>query len=169
MSELPPRPEPQLTQKLVQWRKDLLDLSKDNRSLYHRDTKTSSISITEPSYADLYDLLVVRGKQLVFPLPLDEAGTALQEAAELARLAGTCEQRVYILTNRGALAAARKDSLPPRRCMPRASTWPAPRGMRPTYCCWSTIWMCCVGFLRPHHEPHADSPRGSSCLLRIHQ
>ena len=66
MADTVPQVGPEVGAKLRQWQKNLLDLSKANRLLYHRTTRTSCIPIREPSYADLYELLVVRGRKLRF-------------------------------------------------------------------------------------------------------
>jgi Flp pilus assembly protein TadD len=54
-------------------------------------------------------VLINLGALLAQAQRFEQAEVALQEAAELAQLAGTCEQQVYILTNLGALANDRGD------------------------------------------------------------
>jgi Flp pilus assembly protein TadD len=54
-------------------------------------------------------VLINLGALLAQAQRFEQAEVALQEAAELARLAGMREQRVYILTNLGALANDRGD------------------------------------------------------------
>lgn len=62
--------------KLKNWQAQLLDLSRANRLLYFKMAspsfggidRASSIPITSPEPADLFQQLVTRGKQLIFPL-----------------------------------------------------------------------------------------------------
>lgn len=50
------------------WKERLLDLTARNRLLNFRSTRVSTIQISSPGSADLYDRLAVREKSLTFPL-----------------------------------------------------------------------------------------------------
>ncbi len=57
-------------EKVEQWKKQLLDLTRRNRLLYLTETKAKrSIEITSPSLQYLVDAIVNRGHALTFPMP----------------------------------------------------------------------------------------------------
>jgi very-short-patch-repair endonuclease len=56
-----------LQRKLRNWQMLLLDLTRANRLLYFKAERGSSVPITSPAAADLFQLLVTQGKTLKFP------------------------------------------------------------------------------------------------------
>jgi hypothetical protein len=56
-----------LQRKLRNWQMLLLDLTRANRLLYFKAERGSSVPITSPSSAELFQLLVTQGKPLKFP------------------------------------------------------------------------------------------------------
>jgi hypothetical protein len=56
-----------LQRKLHNWQMLLLDLTRANRLLYFKPERGSSVPITSPAAADLFQELVVQGKRLTFP------------------------------------------------------------------------------------------------------
>jgi hypothetical protein len=59
-------------QKLKYWADQLRDLSGRNRLLFWKDTRASSAVITEPELFDVFERVVVKGKKIIAPLPLEE-------------------------------------------------------------------------------------------------
>ena len=51
------------------WKKLLLDFGKRNRLINFKDGKRSNVKIVVPSYEDLYDLIAIREKEVIFPYP----------------------------------------------------------------------------------------------------
>src|SRR5512137_2268190 len=60
-------PDASLQRKLRNWQMLLLDLTRANRLLYFKAERGSSVPITSPTSAELFQLLVTQGKQLKFP------------------------------------------------------------------------------------------------------
>src|SRR5512136_555935 len=60
-------PDAPLQRKLHNWQMLLLDLTRANRLLYFKPERGSSVPITSPAGADLFQELVVHGKRLTFP------------------------------------------------------------------------------------------------------
>ena len=60
-------PDAALQRKLRNWQMLLLDLTRANRLLYFKVERGSSVPMTSPTSADLFQLLVTQGKQLKFP------------------------------------------------------------------------------------------------------
>ncbi len=57
---------PELNQKIEQWKANLIDLSKRNRLLNFRETKTGSVNILYPQPEDAFDTLVKKGREMIF-------------------------------------------------------------------------------------------------------
>jgi len=69
--------------KIEQWKKDLLDLTRRNRLLYLTDKKAEKlVGITSPSLQELFDALVVRDSSLRFPMPVFDQLTLGDPALE---------------------------------------------------------------------------------------
>ncbi len=73
-------PQSPVARKLKNWQAQLLDLSRANRLLYFRLDRGSSIPITQPEPAELFQQLVTRGKQLIFPLADEQTLFDLDQA-----------------------------------------------------------------------------------------
>ena len=58
-----------LNTKYESWKNKLLDLSKRNRLLNFRESKTSTVRITYPDHGELYNTFVIGEKAVVFPYP----------------------------------------------------------------------------------------------------
>ena len=54
------------------WKASLLDLSKRNRMINFRKTRSSTLKILEPDIFTLFDLLANQDKQLTFKRPVDK-------------------------------------------------------------------------------------------------
>jgi very-short-patch-repair endonuclease len=65
--EVAPMPDPSLQRKLRNWQMLLLDLTRANRLLYFKAERGSSVPITAPASAELFQQLVTQGRQLKFP------------------------------------------------------------------------------------------------------
>jgi very-short-patch-repair endonuclease/uncharacterized protein YicC (UPF0701 family) len=74
-------PDASLQRKLRNWQMLLLDLTRANRLLYFKAERGSSVPITSPAPADLFQLLVTQGKSLKFPAA-DESALFEEEDAE---------------------------------------------------------------------------------------
>jgi very-short-patch-repair endonuclease len=70
-----------LHRKLRNWQMLLLDLTHANRLLYFKAERSSSVPITSPAAADLFQLLVTQGKTLKFPAA-DQIALFEEEPAE---------------------------------------------------------------------------------------
>jgi very-short-patch-repair endonuclease len=70
-----------LQRKLRNWQMLLLDLTRANRLLYFKTERGSSVPITAPAPADLFQLLVTQGKPLKFPAA-DQSAVFEEEADE---------------------------------------------------------------------------------------
>ncbi len=55
--------------KLKFWSEQLQDLSGRNRLLFFKDTKTSTATIKSPGFAELFQVLVEKGGELIAPIP----------------------------------------------------------------------------------------------------
>lgn len=51
------------------WKKLLLDFGKRNRLINFKEGKRSNVKIIVPSYEDLYDLIAIREREVIFPYP----------------------------------------------------------------------------------------------------
>ena len=66
---------PNIDAKYESWKNKLLDLGKRNKLLYYKDTARSSLTVTSPSCFELFDKVVNKEEDIVFPLPSqDEDG-----------------------------------------------------------------------------------------------
>ncbi|HTP09225.1 MAG TPA: DUF4011 domain-containing protein, partial [Anaerolineae bacterium] len=74
-------PDASLQRKLRNWQMLLLDLTRANRLLYFKAERGSSVPITAPASADLFQLLVAQGKSLKFPAS-DQTALFEDEAEE---------------------------------------------------------------------------------------
>lgn len=78
--------------KIEQWKKHLLDLTRRNRLLYLTETKAKrSVEITSPNLPNLIDALVRRGRSLDFPMPTTNQLTLVNVMFE-----GSVEQEAAI-------------------------------------------------------------------------
>lgn len=79
-----------LLHRIDTWKKLLLDFGKRNRLINFKDTKRSNVKITTPSYKDLFDMLAVQEKSLVFPfaqkIKIDEEGEEVYDAVVLGNI-----------------------------------------------------------------------------------
>jgi hypothetical protein len=110
-------PDASLQRKLRNWQMLLLDLTRANRLLYFKPERGSSVPITEPASAELFQLLVTQGKQLKFPA-VDERALFEEEENETAEPAPPAG----VEASAGAAAASPAE----------ASTEPAPRSRNNT-------------------------------------
>lgn len=62
-----------IAKKIEHWKSQLIDLSKRNRLLYFRETKTSTVQITQPPAEEIFDWLVRREKSMIFQWREQEA------------------------------------------------------------------------------------------------
>ena len=60
-----------MNRKLELWRHRLLDLGKRNRMINYRDTKRSTVKLTEPSYNELFRRLALDEETLSFRRTVD--------------------------------------------------------------------------------------------------
>ena len=74
-------PDAFLQRKLYNWQMLLLDLTRANRLLYFKTERGSSVPITSPAAAELFQLLVAQAQQLKFPAA-DERALFEEEAEE---------------------------------------------------------------------------------------
>src|SRR5574341_618326 len=65
-------------QKLDIWKKYLLDLTRRNRLLFFIPSRTNTVQIISPAPQDLFEQLVVRGRQLSFPIPMRDRQLVLE-------------------------------------------------------------------------------------------
>jgi superfamily I DNA and/or RNA helicase len=56
-----------IDQKMEIWKKKLLDLGKRNRLINFRDTKRSSLRLTSPSFYEIWNKAVLKGRPMEFP------------------------------------------------------------------------------------------------------
>ena len=54
------------------WKNKLLDLGKRNRLINYKETKSSTLRITQPTIEELFDRLVRKEEEIAFPRSLDE-------------------------------------------------------------------------------------------------
>jgi len=96
-------PDASLQRKLRNWQMLLLDLTRANRLLYFKAERGSSVPLTSPTSAELFQLVVTQARQLKFPAADERAlfeedepeaterpapspaGAELQAAAEVAQ------------------------------------------------------------------------------------
>ena len=76
-------PDASLQRKLRNWQMLLLDLTRANRLLYFKAERGSSVPVTSPASAELFQLLVTQGKPLKFPAA-DERALFEEEENETA-------------------------------------------------------------------------------------
>lgn len=74
MSEVPPST---VAKKIEQWKSRLIDLSKRNRLLYFRQTKTGSVQLIQPPAGDIFEWLVKKEKPMTF-IWREKSGQTLQ-------------------------------------------------------------------------------------------
>lgn len=67
-------------QKIELWKKHLLDLTRRNRLLHFKVSRTSTVEITSPSPEEIFNRLVIKGHSLSFPLPKRERQLILTES-----------------------------------------------------------------------------------------
>ena len=77
-------PDASLQRKLRNWQMLLLDLTRANRLLYFKAERGSSVPLTSPASAELFQLLVMQGRQLKFPAADERA--LFEEEHETAEL-----------------------------------------------------------------------------------
>lgn len=65
-------------QKVDVWKKRLLDLTRRNRLLYFRTSRTTTVKITFPSIEEVFQRLVIEGRILTFPIPKRERQLILE-------------------------------------------------------------------------------------------
>lgn len=70
-------------QKIELWKKHLLDLTRRNRLLHFKESRTSTVEITSPSLEEIFNRLVIKGHSLNFPLPKRERQLILTESSPL--------------------------------------------------------------------------------------
>lgn len=61
-----------VTRRVEEWKQKLVDLTKRNRLLYFRPSKTSTLLIEHPELQTIFERLVVKGRSWEFWLPPDE-------------------------------------------------------------------------------------------------
>lgn len=66
-------------QKIELWKKHLLDLTRRNRLLHFKTSRTSTIEFTSPTIKEIFNRLVIKGHSLSFPLPKRERQHILAE------------------------------------------------------------------------------------------
>ncbi|VDN48244.1 conserved protein of unknown function [Petrocella atlantisensis] len=54
------------------WKKSLLELGKRNKLISYKETKRSNINIIEPGISKLFEDIVLKEKEMIFPNPVDE-------------------------------------------------------------------------------------------------
>ena len=59
------------------WKNKLLDLGKRNRLINYKETKSSTLRITQPTIEELFDRLVRKEEEIAFPRSLDEKITKM--------------------------------------------------------------------------------------------
>ena len=67
------------------WKNKLLDMGKRNRLLNYRDTARSTVAITSPKCADLYDFFVKNENELIFPYKRED-DEEIEEAIDLSNV-----------------------------------------------------------------------------------
>ncbi|MBR6790166.1 MAG: DUF4011 domain-containing protein, partial [Oscillospiraceae bacterium] len=67
-----PAPETPLDRKAALWKGKLLDLSMRSRMLNYRDTRRSTLRITEPGFSELFKRLALDDAALTFRRPVDK-------------------------------------------------------------------------------------------------
>ena len=70
--ELPAEYKIKIGQKLKYWADQLRDMSGRNRLLFWKDTRASSVVITEPELLEVFERIVDKGKKIIAPFPLEE-------------------------------------------------------------------------------------------------
>ena len=74
VAPLPPALEQKLKRQLQEWRQDLLNLSRRNRALYFKHTKSASFEVVAPGVADLWSRVGESGsKGLTLHIPSERA------------------------------------------------------------------------------------------------
>lgn len=61
-----------MLQKVELWKKRLLDLTRRNRLLFFRASRTTTVKITSPSLEEVFQRIVKDGRTLTFPIPKRE-------------------------------------------------------------------------------------------------
>lgn len=64
--------ENKLNRNIDRWKKSLLELGKRNKLINYKETTRSNINIIEPEITKLFEEIVLKEKELVFPVPTDE-------------------------------------------------------------------------------------------------
>src|SRR4030067_3677999 len=59
-------------QHIAEWKSRLIDLSRRNRLLYFKHSKTSNLTVARPDAETVYQKLVVRKRRLEFWIPPEE-------------------------------------------------------------------------------------------------
>jgi very-short-patch-repair endonuclease len=73
-----------VAQRVEEWKRKIVDLSRRNRSLYFARTRASSLKITEPAISEIFDRLVTSEKAWEFLMPPDSSETPTEADATLA-------------------------------------------------------------------------------------
>jgi len=63
---------PQIARKIEEWQAKLIDLTRRNRGLYYKPTKSSTLVVSQPDAETVFDRLVVKQKGWQFWLPPEE-------------------------------------------------------------------------------------------------
>src|SRR5579862_5636595 len=97
-----------VTQRVDEWKRKIVDLSRRNRSLYFVRTRGSTLRITEPGVYEVFERLVISEKPWEFFMPPDapettesEKGSGASELLLLERQAGE-QPEDKVLPDRGA-------------------------------------------------------------------
>jgi very-short-patch-repair endonuclease len=80
MTEDIPLESGKVQDKLQYWAAHLRDMGRRNRLLFFKDTKTSSVVISEPDALEIFDRLVVNSRPIYAPLPQNEQKSLFDEA-----------------------------------------------------------------------------------------
>jgi very-short-patch-repair endonuclease len=100
-----------VTQRVDEWKRKIVDLSRRNRSLYFVRTRGSTLGITEPGISEVFERLVISEKPWEFFMPPDapettesEKGSGASDLLLLERQAGEqpAEPEDKVLPDRGA-------------------------------------------------------------------
>lgn len=65
-------------QKIEMWKKRLLDLTRRNRLLFFKASRTTTVNIIFPSVEEIFNLLIVKGHSMIFPIPKRERQLLLE-------------------------------------------------------------------------------------------
>ncbi len=115
-------PDASLQRKLRNWQMLLLDLTRANRLLYFKAERGSSVPLTSPASAELFQQLVLQGRQLKFPAADERA--LFEEEHETADLPAPGPAGAESQAAAEVAQAALETALPPTPAVTHAE--PAP-------------------------------------------